>query len=102
MGRTQAILLTWTTYGTWLRGDMRGWVDEGRVLPANACLEAADRARMKHKVFTFRPNDLLDVGQAIGESLRSGMQLRILALTVQTWHVHLVVAATSKALCDIV
>jgi len=102
MGKTQAILLTWTTYGTWLRGDMRGWVDEGRVLPANPCLEAADRARMKHRVFTFHPNQMLDVGQAIGESLRSRMSLRILALTVQTWHVHIVIAATSKALCDIV
>jgi REP element-mobilizing transposase RayT len=102
MPRTQAIFFTWTTYGTWLRGDMRGWVDDGIVLPADPCIEAADRARMKHTVFTFHPEQLLSVGQAMGDSLRSRMKLRILALTIQTWHVHLVVAATSHSLSDIV
>jgi hypothetical protein len=102
MGRTQAIFLTWTTYGTWLRGDMRGWVDEGRVLPADPVIEAADRARMKHPIFTFRAQDLFAVGQAIGDSLVTRMNLTVLALTMQTWHVHLVVGATSKPLPDIV
>ena len=27
MERTLAIMFTMTTYGTWLRGDMRGWVE---------------------------------------------------------------------------
>ena len=102
MGRTQAILLTWTTYGTWLRGDVRGWVDEGRVLPPDPCIEAADRAPMKHTPFTFQPDQLLGTGQAIGDSLRSRMSLRIFALTVQIWHVHVVIGATSKPLPDIV
>ncbi len=102
MSRTKAILLTWSTYGTWLRGDIRGWVEEGRLLPPDPILESADRARMKHPVFTFDPGQLFGVGQAIGDSLNSRMKMRILALTVQTWHVHLVVGATSSALSDIV
>ncbi len=24
-------LITYTTYGTWLRGDVRGWVDDGII-----------------------------------------------------------------------
>ncbi len=28
MSEPLAFLLTWTTYGTWLRGDRRGWVEE--------------------------------------------------------------------------
>ena len=102
MGRTQAILLTWTTYGTWLRGDMRGWVDDGKVLPPDPVLESADRARMKHPIFTFHPDVLFDVGQSVGDSLIARLELTILALTVQTWHVHLVVGATSKPLSDVV
>ncbi len=39
MGRTLAILFTLTTYGTWLRGDARGWVDRGVVYPADPPLE---------------------------------------------------------------
>ncbi len=102
MPTTQAILLTWTTYGTWLRGDQRGWVDDGVVLPPNPIIEAADRARMKHSMFTFHPEQLLSIGQAIGESLRSRMLLRLLALTVQTWHVHLAISATTRSLSEIV
>ena len=59
MGRTLAIMLTMTTYGTWLRGDRRGWVDEGRILPPDPELESADRARLKHEPFLFAPGALL-------------------------------------------
>jgi hypothetical protein len=47
MGNVQAVLITLTTYGTWLRGDVRGWVDDGVVFPADPVLEGADRDRMK-------------------------------------------------------
>ncbi len=63
------IMVTMTTYGTWLRGDQRGWVDEGRILPAVPELESADRARMKHPVFVFHADDWFEIGTAIGESL---------------------------------
>jgi hypothetical protein len=50
MGNTLATMLTMTTYGTWLRGDNRGWVDDGKILPAAPFLEDADRVRMKHSM----------------------------------------------------
>jgi len=53
MRKTLAVLLTMTTYGTWLRGDRRGWVDHGRVLPPDPELQGADRRRMKHPPFLF-------------------------------------------------
>ena len=34
------VMVTMTTYGTWLRGDARGWVEDGRTYPANPALEA--------------------------------------------------------------
>jgi hypothetical protein len=30
---TLAIMFTLSTYGTWLRGDARGWVDDGIIFP---------------------------------------------------------------------
>jgi len=87
-------MFTITTYGTWLRGDRRGWVDQGRVLPPDPPLEAADRRRMKHPVFLFHQDQWLKVGSFIGESLRQRLNLRILAMSVQSWHVHWVSAAT--------
>jgi len=102
MQRTLATMLTMTTYGTWLRGDKRGWTDDGIVFPADPVLEANDRERMKHPPFVFTANDLIRVGQSIGDSLIGRLSQRILALTVQIWHVHFVVAATSSPISDIV
>jgi len=95
MGSTLGTLFTMTTYGTWLRGDQRGWVDDGILMPPNPAIEAADRARLKHDPFRFAAEDFLRVGQMIGDSLQKRMELRILALTVQAWHVHLVVGSTT-------
>jgi hypothetical protein len=45
---TLAIMFTLSTYGTWLRGDARGWVDDGIIFPSDPQLEDADRGRMKY------------------------------------------------------
>jgi hypothetical protein len=93
MGKTLAIMVTMTTYGTWLRGDRRGWVDDGVIMPPDPALEQRDMDRMRHPPFRFDCARLLDVGAMIGESLIQRVDATILALTVQTWHVHFVVAA---------
>ncbi len=33
MPRTVGYMLTWTTYGSWLQGDVRGYVKNSRILP---------------------------------------------------------------------
>lgn len=101
MGTMRAALLTMTTYGTWLRGDRRGWVDDGVIFPPDLELEAADLHRLKHPVFTFPQNRLFDIGTIIGESLTSRKHATILALHVGSWHVHFVVGATNHGLGDI-
>ena len=101
MANTLAIMLTMTTYGTWLRGDQRGWVDDGQILPPNPTLEDDDRKRMKHAVYLFERDRLLDVGGFIGKSLSERLTIRLWAMTVQTWHVHLLVGPTSHAVADI-
>jgi hypothetical protein len=101
MGKTLATMLTMTTYGTWLRGDKRGWVEDGIILPADPDLEADDRARMKHPVFLFPRDRLLDVGSFIGESLIARLELAIHALHVGTWHVHFVVGPTQHHVSEV-
>jgi hypothetical protein len=102
MGRTLAIMVTSTTYGTWLRGDKRGWIDDGKLMPPLPWLEANDRTRMAHEPFLFDGRSLRTVGQWIGESLVERMDATILALHVARWHIHLVVAATPHELADVV
>jgi hypothetical protein len=95
-------MYTMTTYGTWLRGDFRGWVEDGRIMPPDPDLESDDAARMKYEVILFDRNDLHRIGTMIGTNLRSRLQQRIYALAVQTWHVHFVVAASSHGPPEVV
>jgi hypothetical protein len=101
MGNTRAILFTMTTYGMWLRGDRRGWVDDGIIYPANPELESADRNRLKYPAYKFPGNRLLEFGVMIGEAIIMRKQATILALHVGTWHTHFVIGATSHGLGDV-
>jgi hypothetical protein len=95
-------MVTSTTYGTWLRGERRGSIHDGRLLPPLPWLEANDRARLKHPSYLFDDDRLLDVGQMMGESLIERLHVPILALHVARWHFHLVVAATTHDISEVV
>jgi REP element-mobilizing transposase RayT len=88
-----AYFLTWTTYGTWLPGDERGWVLRGRGFqPPNPQLERRCRNRMKH-----RPC-FLDLGQRelVESVVREHCRIRgwdLHAVRCGTNHVHVVVTA---------
>ena len=97
-----AWMFTITTYGTWLRGDRRGWVDDGVVMPPDPELENADRRRLKHPIFHFQVEDLPRVGEFIGRSLTKRLGLEVLALSADTWHVHFVVGASEHSFGTIV
>jgi hypothetical protein len=101
MGATLATMLTMTTYGTWLRGDRRGWVDDGITLPPDPELESADRLRMKYPPFLFARDRLLEIGELIGQSLVARIAAEVYALHVGTWHVHIVVGPTGVHIGDV-
>jgi REP element-mobilizing transposase RayT len=85
-----AYMLTWTTYGTWLQGDSRGWVKNGNIHNRNSVLENINRQQMKAKTVTFTKEQRAFVTKAIideGKTLRQ----KIFALAVCDDHVHLVV-----------
>jgi hypothetical protein len=87
-----AIMFTMTTYGSWLRGDPRGWTLECTEMPADSTLESADRERSRHAPYAFTRSGLYSVGSMIGESLRNRLHVPIWALSVQTTHTHFIVA----------
>lgn len=95
MAELLATMFTFTTYGTWLRGDDRGWVEDGITWPPNRVLEHADRQRMLHQPYLFPADRLHEIGSAIGASLNQRLRVRVAALTVQVWHVHLLVGPTA-------
>lgn len=88
--------ITWTTYGTWLRGDERGWnIELGRGSGEEApdpIIQNDDRARLKH------PPTVLDASMraAVDRTIQEVARHRgwtIGAISVRTNHVHVVVEA---------
>jgi hypothetical protein len=89
-----AYFLTWTTYGTWLPGDDRGWhrKDVPDVQPANPSFTRTARSRMKETDFALsqRHRDLVEA------TIRRHSEIRrwtLHAVNARTNHVHVVVTA---------
>jgi hypothetical protein len=102
VGSTLATMFTISTYGTWLRGDARGWVDNGIIFPADPALKEYDSNHMKHEPYYFPRGKWMDLGQAMGIALRDRMDARIYAWTVQSWHAHGVIGSTRKDIADVI
>jgi len=94
-------LLTWRTYGSWLPGDERGWVDErrnGRGEPMHGSdvrLEAAARAKMKAAAVILGDGQRRLVDDAI-RAVCSAKKWPLHAVNVRTSHVHVVVSSPTS------
>ena len=85
--------LTWVTYGTWLPGDSRGWVEyrHGWQLPDSVC-EAEAAARMTEDSCRLSEKERDAIEHQIGETCRQrGWYLQ--AVNCRSNHVHVVVSA---------
>jgi hypothetical protein len=55
-GSPLAYFLIWTTYGTWLPGDERGWNRKGEreILPPNALFVEMAQSQLKKRIHPLR------------------------------------------------
>jgi REP element-mobilizing transposase RayT len=90
MRQAIAYMLTWTTYGSWLQGDERGYVKDGMILPANAALNRANRAVMTTPEVTLTLRQQAIVKDALRKEAEALGQ-EICAVAVGKKHLHLVV-----------
>ncbi len=88
-----AYFLTWTTYGTWLPGDERGWVDRpGQFQLPNPHLEAVARSLLTEEPCVLNPQQRRLVEETISKHCRiRGWHLHV--VHCRTKHVHVVVTA---------
>jgi len=89
MPRTVGYMITWTTYGTWLQGDERGYVKSGKVLRENKALENANRNNLKRETVRLNDQQRQIVREAILKEADSHSQ-QVYTLAVCSDHVHLV------------
>ncbi len=91
-----AYFLTWTTYGTWLPGDKRGWVAKpGQFREPDARIEQIAKQRMTEEPLYLDPEERAIVEQTI----REHCEIRhwyLHAVRCLTNHVHVVVTARVK------
>lgn len=88
--------LTWTTYGSWLPGDERGWIRQGEFLIQGAQRKYVElnQERLVQDSVRLSNDERKAVERAIEEHSRHrGWELQ--ALYVGLAHVHVVVAASA-------
>src|SRR5258707_4270031 len=88
-----AYFLTWTTYGTWLPGDERGWVEKpGQFRPPDAERKKSAEQLMTESPLTLDVEQRRIVEATIADHCRiRGWRLQ--AVSARTQHVHVVVTA---------
>ncbi len=90
-----AYFITWTTYGSWLPGDARGWVKRGAGLQAaDSQREQTARLKMTEDAVVLTPAQR----QIVDEVIVQHCQIRRWtphARNVRTNHVHAVVTAAT-------
>jgi REP element-mobilizing transposase RayT len=91
-----AFFLTWTTYGTWVPGDERGWVAKpGAFCQPDPALEDRSRSRMTEPALTLDDRQRQIVEGTIEDHCKvRGWHLH--AVACRTNHVHVVVTAHTR------
>ena len=87
-----AYFITWTTYGTWLPGDERGWNRRGdhESLAPNRFLSEFNASRMKETEFVLNHGDQ----EIVADTITKHCEIRkweLHAMSVRSNHVHVVV-----------
>ncbi|MFM8735324.1 MAG: transposase [Pirellulales bacterium] len=91
-----AFFITWTTFGSWLPGDVRGWADSRGVmhLPAER-LRASVARRLAQSAVTLTVADRGAVRQSI-ETLCRIRGWHLHAVNCRLQHVHVVITASGR------
>ncbi len=92
-----AFFLTWTTYGSWLPGDERGWTQRSAgKRPPDPVRRRNAAARQKEAAVVLSPAQREIVGAVIREHA-ARREWTLHAVNVRTNHVHVVVTAPGYA-----
>ena len=95
-------MFTFTTYGTWLRGDERGWVCDGKINPENKDYKNSDYRNLKYPQYIFDKKKFNDIGEAIGNVVVNKLGMNLYALSVNKTHIHFIVGELRIAVPDLV
>lgn len=82
-----ATMITTTTYGTWLPGDRRGYVDKGVILPGDpVLLDLARRLLKSEPVYLTAEEQNIAFDALVRAADEFGYNL--LEVSIESWHAH--------------
>lgn len=82
-----ATMITTTTYGTWPPGDLRGYVDDGVILPGDPQLLDRARGLMKSDPVFLSAIEQDAAFEAIKRAADE-FHYTLMAVTIESWHAH--------------
>lgn len=82
-----ATMVTTTTYGTWLPGELRGYVENGIILPSNPKLLEHARSLMKAEPVFLNDGEQDALFEAIKRAADE-FHYTLLAVSIESWHAH--------------
>jgi hypothetical protein len=94
-------MITFTTYGTWLQGDERGYVKDGTIYPGNESLKQTNKQLQIQEEIRLSKIQQKAVREAIFKEAKTQDQ-KILALSVNATHVHIVAENNLEPISNIV
>ncbi|MFA5292035.1 MAG: transposase [Phycisphaerae bacterium] len=101
MAKTLGYHITWTTYGTWLQGDNRRYVKDGKILPANeALLQANQKLQVQDTVKLSKPQQ--EIARDAITRQAELLKQQIYALAVKSNHIHIVAEYIPQPIAKIV
>jgi hypothetical protein len=89
MDKVIGYMVTFTTYGTWLQGNKRGYVKDGQTLEGNEQLLNANKTAMRQNAVKLNQRQKQIVKQAILDEAKELKQV-LFAILVWSTHVHVV------------
>ncbi len=97
MKRIIGYMVTWTTYGTWLQGDERGYVEDGKTFAQNDKLRSANQRQQKSPTVKLNPEQKQIVQNSIIEEAQR-INHKIFAIAVCSNHVHIVAGVSEESI----
>ena len=94
-------MLTWTTYGSWLPGDERKYVQDGKIMQADKDIFERNKKRLKAEIVILTNSEKQIVKKIILSEAKRICQI-IEGIVVYSKHVHLSVRPHLESIEEIV
>jgi hypothetical protein len=90
MPASNVTFVTATTYGSWLPGDARGYVQSGQTLPSSPTLERHARLLLREVPVAFSAQEQSLLFSALADACVE-FDYRLFDLSIESWHLHWIV-----------